>query len=205
MTDAPWPQDSPRLEIRPVLHDDYAYADYSDYEFDCHNLDKQEVKTRFDRWAKNARILVDERGPGFIDAAGTWRPFPPETRRLVARHFTTVFRGFDAIPPEYRWLLFCDETYRVLLMVDSYGWRQPDLVNVAAASGWHFDTKQAIVSLQKPEEDPLPIRVTLREPHLMVGGYWEHTPLKERLHHLFHHGAEPAAPGPQPTKPGQAP
>ena len=151
------------------------------------SLTAEQIEERIAAFEANARLCMDERGPGFVDSVGEWRPVPPAVARLT----TLAFEGPPHGAPGYirsdssKWLLFLDRDGRVVLRIPHYGWNNRDLDPWAHSAGW--DTELGLGFFKGDEiarEKAFP--GFNRAPVVPVGGpYFVPEPLTARLRKRF--------------------
>ncbi len=182
-----------RMELRPHLDRSPAYYVFWDRDA-CrhtlealHSLSSQEIDQRIRAFEENARLTLDERGPGFADSLGEWRPVPDGTARLVAFNFQGRSHGTpgNLWLDNAKWLLFLDGDGRVVLLVPNYGWNNGDLEPWAHAAGW--DTEISMAFFEGDElarEKAYPGFNTA--PRVPIGGpYFVPEPLTDRVRRRF--------------------
>jgi hypothetical protein len=104
-------------------------------------FDRDEVAEWVARYQAQARLILDERGPGFTDSFGEWHPVPPSTARVVALNLDEAPHGTPGAMhrDQTKTLLFLDGAGRVVLTLPNYGWNATDLHRWVDACGWDSD------------------------------------------------------------------
>ena len=136
MTGPPGPA-SP-VELRPVANDIAMFG--LDAFVRCvtsFGTPADEARAQLGRYLDHFRLMIDGRGPGFVDSTGEWHPVPPEVVRLVSLNMLWTHGIPGAVSSDTsKWLVLLDGGGRVALRLPNYGWYHDALERWGQAAGW---------------------------------------------------------------------